>query len=161
MSDTPVITEEQVQTCLAETHKHVRTVQKNLGLFIQDLLHRSQIHDDSKFEEPELSIFASNSHKLKSTSYGTPEYEALLNETRPAITHHYSKNRHHPEHWPNGIEDMTLIDLVEMLADWKAAGERNKDGNIRKSISVNSSRFKMSPQLRTIFENTAREYFTE
>jgi hypothetical protein len=56
---------------------------------------------------------------------------------------------------------MTLIDLVEMLADWRAAGERNKDGNIRKSIAVNSSRFKLSPQLRTILENTAREYFTD
>ena len=159
MDDISVITEEQIQTCLAETHKHVRTVQKNLHLFIQDLIHRSQIHDDSKFEEPELSIFASNGHKLKSTSYGTPEYEALLNETRPAITHHYSLNRHHPEYHKNGINDMNLVDLLELLADWKAAGERNKDGNINKSISVNTSRFDISPQLRKILENTAAEYF--
>lgn len=155
------VTEEQIQTCLTETHKHVRLVQHNLNLFVQDMIHRGEIHDDSKFEEPELSIFAGNGHKLKSVSYGTPEYENLLTETRPAILHHYSKNRHHPEHWQNGIEDMTLVDLLEMLADWKAAGERNKDGNIRKSISVNSARFKMTPQLRQIFENTAREYFKE
>ena len=56
---------------------------------------------------------------------------------------------------------MTLVDLIEMLADWKAATERNKDGNIRKSIEINSGKYNMSPQLRTIFENTVREYFKE
>lgn len=153
------IHEGQIHNCLAETHKHVRAVQKNLNLFIQDLIKRGECHDDSKFEDPELAIFAANTHKLASVGYGTPEYEALLGEVRPAITHHYSKNRHHPEFHPNGIEDMTLVDLIELLADWRAAGERNKDGNIRKSIAVNSARFKMSPQLRTIFENTVKEYF--
>ena len=47
---------------------------------------------------------------------------------KPAIDHHYANNRHHPEHWPNGINDMTLMDLIEMLADWKAATARNKNG---------------------------------
>lgn len=153
------VSDEQIQRCLAETHKHVRKVQENLNMFVHDIIQRGANHDNSKFEEPELSIFAENTHKLQQVGYGTPEYEALLVETRPAILHHYSKNRHHPEFHPNGIEDMTLIDLLEMLCDWRAAGERNKDGNIRKSIAVNSARFKMSPQLRTIFENTVKEYF--
>lgn len=152
---------EKINFCLVETHKHVRKVQKYLNTFIADLIHRGERHDDSKFEDPELSIFAENTHKLGQTQYGSDEYKKLLEEVKPAITHHYSKNRHHPEHWPNGIEDMTLVDLLEMLADWKAATERNKDGNIRKSIEINSIKFKMTPQLRTIFENTVREYFKE
>ena len=49
---------------------------------------------------------------------------------------------------------MNLFDLMEMFFDWKAAGERTKDGNMVKSIEVNSQRFGMSKQLRTIFENT-------
>jgi hypothetical protein len=150
-----------INYCLAETHKHVRKVQHNLNLFISDLIRRGENHDNSKFEEPELSIFAGNTHKLGQTKYGSDEYKQLLVEVKPAIDHHYSKNRHHPEHWPNGIEDMTLVDLIEMLSDWKAATERNKDGNIRKSIEINSSKYNMSPQLRTIFENTVREYFKE
>lgn len=154
-----MITEEQKQQCLAETHCHIRKVQDNLNLFIKDLIDRGSRHDESKFHEPEFSLFASNTGKLKTVGYGTPEYEALLEGIRPAISHHYSKNRHHPEFHPNGIEDMTLVDLIEVLCDWRAAGERNKDGNIRKSIAVNSSRFNMSPQLRTIFENTVKEYF--
>lgn len=152
---------EKIHYCLSETYKHVQKVQKNLNLFVTDLIHRGETHDTSKFEEPELSIFAENTHKLGVTEYGTPEYKQLMDSVRPAIDHHYSKNRHHPEHWPHGIEDMTLIDLCEMLADWKAATERNKDGNIRKSIEINAKKYNMSPQLRTIFENTVREYFKE
>ena len=47
---------------------------------------------------------------------------------------HYAKNRHHPENHRNGIKDMTLVDLIEMLSDWKAATLRHADGNILKSI---------------------------
>ena len=151
----------KINFCLAETYKHVKKVNHNLNLFITDLIKRGENHDNSKFEEPELTIFAENTHKLGVTTYGTEEYKKLLEEVKPAIQNHYSKNRHHPEHWPNGIEDMTFIDLIEMLADWKAATERNKDGNIRKSIEINAIKYNMTPQLRKIFENTTREYFKE
>ena len=50
---------------------------------------------------------------------------------------------------------MTLIDLVEMFADWKAASERQKDGNLLKSIEVNASRFHIGDQLKQILMNTA------
>jgi hypothetical protein len=54
---------------------------------------------------------------------------------------------------------MTLLDLIEMLVDWKAASERHNDGNIRKSVEINGKRFEMSPQLIRIFENTVKELF--
>lgn len=57
------------------------------------------------------------------------------------------------------ISDMNLIDVLEMLCDWRAAGERNKNGNIKKSIEVNAERYGLSPQLRKILENTARDLF--
>lgn len=49
---------------------------------------------------------------------------------------------------------MNLIDLLEMFCDWKAASERHNDGNLRKSIEINATRFGMSPDLVSIFENT-------
>ena len=147
--------------CLVETYKHVKRVQYYLNLFVKDLISRGENHDNSKFEDPELSIFAEHTPELDKVEYGSSEYKELLNKVKPAIDHHYSKNRHHTEHWARGIEDMSLIDLIEMLADWRAATERNKNGNIRKSIDINSAKYNMSPQLRTIFENTVREYFKE
>lgn len=59
------------------------------------------------------------------------------------------------ETWMNSpVNDMNLIDLLEMFADWKAASERHNDGNIRKSIEKNADRFGLSPQLVRILENT-------
>lgn len=61
------------------------------------------------------------------------------------------------ERWmASPVNDMTLVDVLEMLVDWKAASERHTDGNIRKSIEVNTERFGLSPQLATILENTVR-----
>lgn len=52
---------------------------------------------------------------------------------------------------------MTLMDLVEMFCDWKAATERMHDGNTRQSLEVNKKRFHISDQLHKIFENTVKE----
>lgn len=75
---------------------------------------------------------------------------------KPFLDHHYENNPHHPEHFSAGILNMTLVDLVEMFCDWVAATERHDDGDIFVSISKNQTRFKMSPQVAVILENTAR-----
>lgn len=150
---------EELITHDSETLKHVNEVRKNIWELIKELDHRAQVHDASKFEEPERSIFASNTSKLAKVQYGTEEYSKLLEEVKPAIEHHYAKNTHHPEHWCNGIEDMDLLDLVEMLCDWIAATKRNRNGNIHKSIEHNQDRFGISPQLSKIFTNTVNRYF--
>lgn len=95
--------------------------------------------------------------RLRSLTYGTPEYSASLNELGPALKHHYQHNSHHPEHYANGISGMSLLDVIEMLCDWKAAGERHQDGSMERSLQVNRERFSIHPQLQQILENTARE----
>jgi hypothetical protein len=144
-----------------ETTKHIHKVRALLCEMIRSLDERARNHDLSKLESPEKEIFGQYTPELAKTEYGSKEYKDLLEKVKPAIENHYSKNRHHPEHWPDGIEGMTLIDLLEMLCDWKAAGERNKNGNIRKSLEVNTTRYGISPQLRKIMDNTVREHFTE
>lgn len=152
-------TKEELIVHDSETLKHVNDVQKNLSILIEKLAERARVHDASKFEEPERSVFALNTPKLAQVEYGTPEYEELLEGVRPAIDHHYAKNTHHPEHWPNGVEDMDLLDLVEMLSDWTSATKRNKNGNVHKSIEHNKERFDITPQLAAIFKNTVDRYF--
>lgn len=144
---------------LYETLKHIRRVQEIISMFVFDLTTRGNIHDNSKLEEPELSCFVENVYKLASLTFPSPEYQASKDALKPALEHHYARNRHHPEHHKNGIDDMTLQDLVEMFCDWKAASERQNNGNILKSIQHNGREFKMSEQLIKIFENTAREMF--
>lgn len=144
-----------------ETIKHIQRVRYFLYTMIEELDRRAREHDQSKLQSPEAEIFGEYTPELAKTEYMSPEYKTLMEKVKPAIDNHYAKNRHHPECWPNGINDMTLIDLCEMLSDWKAATERNKNGNIRTSIEKNSARFNMSPQLAAIMQNTVREMFAD
>jgi hypothetical protein len=138
---------------------HIRDVRNNLHKFTQELDKRAELHDASKLESPEREVYAENIGELSKTIYGSPEYNVLLEKVKPALDHHYANNRHHPEHWPKGIEDMDLIDMLEMLADWAASTKKNKNGNIHRSIEHNARRFNMSPQLAQIFTNTVNRYF--
>jgi hypothetical protein len=142
-----------------ETIKHIHKVRENLSKVIELLDERARLHDLSKLESPEAEIFGEHTPELAKVEYGSDDYKKLLEKVKPAIDHHYSKNRHHPEFHVNGINDMDLIDIIELLCDWKAATERNKNGNIRKSIEHNTGRYGMSEQMAKIMQNTIDRHF--
>jgi hypothetical protein len=92
---------------------------------------------------------------LKSSTYGSKEYSSFLKILAPALKHHYSCHRHHPQFHKHGIADMNLIDLIEMICDWKASSERHDDGNLAASITVNCKRFKLDKiTVLEILDNT-------
>jgi hypothetical protein len=140
-----------------DTKKHIQRVQKLMSGIILMLANRHKNHDKSKLEEPEKSIFDEYTPKLRDTTYGSPEYKVFLSEMGVGLKHHYKNNSHHPEHFDNGVNGMTLVDLIEMFCDWKAATERHADGDLGKSIEINKKRFKMTDQLVEIFKNTKAE----
>jgi len=140
-----------------ETLKHIHKVREYLCQMIMEIDQRARDHDLSKLESPEKEIFGEHTPELAKYEYGSPEHTEMQKKVLPAQIHHYSKNRHHPEHWPQGINDMTLIDVLEMLCDWKAAGERYKGGNIQESLAHNRERFGLSDQLYAVLENTVKE----
>jgi len=172
--------------------KHISRVREYLLEFQERLHKRGQEHDFSKLTEEELPYFEKYAPLLKTCKYGSDEYKKFLEELSPALKHHYVKNRHHPEHFtkyvcngcftvyhkerPNrcstcgysqmqeesDISQMNLIDLVEMLCDWIAAGEQHKDGgNIFRSININQERFGYSDEIKSILINTAKLFKKE
>ena len=141
------------------TESHIIRVRQIIDQFAGLLMARGQAHDASKLESPEAEMFFGRVGALSGLTYGTPEYEAQRQEMLgEALKHHYEHNRHHPEHFPDGVAGMTLIDLVEMFIDWLAATERHKDGDIFKSIDYNEGHFEMPPMLAAILRNTANEF---
>ena len=148
-------------TATCETYKHIGEVRRNIDVVIHKLLDRATNHDKSKLESPEVEIFGENTEQLSQVAYGTPEYDECKARVQVAIDHHYANNSHHPEFHKDGINGMNLLDIIEMLCDWKAATKRNKNGNIRKSIEVNAARFGIDPQLVAILENTVKEIFPD
>lgn len=122
---------------------------------------RGCCHDRSKLESPEVELFDKYTHLLAGFSYGTPEYEAMREKLKPALDHHYANNRHHPEHWAQGVKDMDVLDLAELVCDWKAAGERQNDGNILTSLEVNKERYGLADvSVYDVLKNTIDRYLS-
>ena len=187
-----------------DTKMHIETIRGFLGEVQENVSARMLIHDGSKLEEPEKSMYDEFTPKLKDSTYGSDEYKSFLANMGTALQHHYQVNSHHPEHYKmfqcpvcetvfrenespvssvlvgeiricqkcsptgalimecalepaSGIYGMSLLDLIEMLADWKAATARHADGDILKSIEINKKRFEIPDQLVGIFLNTLRE----
>lgn len=170
-----------------DTQQHIRRVRELLFTAYNNLVARGFDHDKSKLGPVEKPIFDSVTPKLRGLTYGSEEYKASLAEMKPALDHHYAHNSHHPEHFQKAVciicfadypsphngsclycgngtftqeanmAGMSLLDLIEMLCDWKAAGERHADGSITRSLDVNKKRFGISDQLQAILTNTAKE----
>lgn len=137
-----------------DTFRHIQNVQRFCNRLAIELIKRGEAHDQSKLEHPEVQAFTEFTPKLAGCTYGSEEYKGYLEKMKAALAHHYAKNRHHPEHFPEGVNDMNILDVVEMLCDWKAATMRHNDGNLRTSIEKNADRFGLSPQLVRIMENS-------
>jgi Family of unknown function (DUF5662) len=145
--------------CIKDTKEHIAQVREFMIMFANELLTRALVHDQSKLESPEVEIFTEYTPKLKHSTYGSEEYKGFLKGMGVALEHHYKNNSHHPEHYKNGIRDMDLVDIVEMVCDWKAATMRHANGDIKKSIELNKVRFNYSDDLEEIFKNTVNRSF--
>jgi hypothetical protein len=115
-----------------ETHEHIAEVRGRVLAVAQDLIDRADRHDRSKLE-----------------------YKAFLGGMGEGLSHHYEANDHHPEHFPGGVQDMNLVQVIEMLADWKAATMRHVNGSLQRSIVQNADRFGYGKEFMALLLNTA------
>jgi hypothetical protein len=137
-----------------DTHEHIAQVRGLVLGVAGNLTERAHQHDRSKLEPPEVGVFDRVTPELAELTYGSDEYKASLASMGDALTHHYEKNDHHPEHFPGGIHSMNLIQLTEMLCDWIAATRRHDDGDIHRSIDQNAERFGYDLEVRQLLHNT-------
>lgn len=140
-----------------DTIDHIYKVMDLLDKVVINIENRAAEHDASKLKEPEKSMYDEFTPKLRELTYGSDEYKECLKKMGVALKHHYADNSHHPEHYEYGINDMSLLDIIEMIVDWKAATLRHADGNIHDSLRINKERFKISDQLQYIIINTIKE----
>lgn len=145
---------------IEQTKEHIENVGSTISVVKRKLGQRQRFHDATKIKSPEIEYFTKFTPKLKDATYGSEEYKGFLAGMKPALDHHYANNRHHPEHFDNGINGMNLVDIVEMMCDWKASSARHADGNIRKSLEINRGRFNIDAQLYQILLNTI-EYLND
>lgn len=137
-----------------DTWDHIDKVRSNIARCVANLEHRADHHDRTKLEEPEKSAYDRAVPEMRKHHYGTPEHKAATKLLGSALGHHFEHNSHHPEHYGEaGILGMTLMAVLEMVCDWKAAASRPPgDGTVR--LDISAKRFGIGPQLLTIIRNT-------
>jgi hypothetical protein len=120
---------------------------------VNDVFLRAAVHDNSKFGPDEYEAYEKAFPDLQKYAYGSDEFKAALATIRPAIEHHYRVNDHHPEFFEEGINGMHVVQMIEMLCDWKAASERSKTDFVV-GLEMNRKRFTIDDQLFKIIRNT-------
>jgi hypothetical protein len=125
-----------LEFCECRTREHIERVRRCLTLLAKntsyrdELLVRAGIHDASKFgpEERIPYVWLTEYHRCRRSGEPFEYPEGAADEVQRAIRHHVTTNRHHPEFHadPN---DMSEVDLIEMVCDWTAmAQEFGQDG---------------------------------
>jgi len=137
------------------TKSHIARVQKFCKKIadykddFKELIERGEVHDKSKFEDPEIDPYVYIAWKYKCQDDGI-DYEppkGLDEKMNKATEHHVKNNKHHPEYHcekevdlinredrdkpPEELIDATkmyAIDIAEMVADWCAMSDE-KGGN--------------------------------
>lgn len=139
-----------------DTIDHIQKVQLYLQQIIDDLQKRLLVHDRSKLLPPEIDGYAGLKDAVNGLKYGTDEYRAAFEPFKSIIARHYAYNDHHPEHFNEGIKEMSLLQIVEMLADWKAASTRNST-ELAPSLLASFQRFGIDEQLAVVIRNTVED----
>jgi len=137
--------------CTDDVKLHIWFVKRYMDKMNLALVYRTPEHDASKLQQPEKYMFDEWTPRLKEFEFGSEEYKNALMYMGEALKHHYASNRHHPEHFENGVNGMNLVDVVEMVCDWKAAAFLK---GVECNIDYLAERFGLSEQLKSIIANT-------
>jgi len=148
----------QVAIIRGNTRKRLGTrilcnYRRSMKFIVCDLFQRAVVHDNSKFSIEEYEIYEETFPELNKYGFGTEQFKAAVKKLGPALQHHLEVNPHHPEFYPNGINGMSLLDVIEMSCDWLAASSRSKTG-IDEGLNINKERFGIDDQLFGIIKNT-------
>jgi hypothetical protein len=134
--------------------RHRDFVRKNTQTLVNKLQERALLHDISKLQDKEFDGFVELDVERENWELGSKEYENI-SKTNKAIALHHSRNAHHPEYHKE-LEDMSLLDLVEMVIDWKSAAETYSNDS-QKSLEYGLSKHKWSEKHEWLIRLIAKE----
>lgn len=129
---TPVMTEFYEQ----RTRAHIQRVRACLELVANQSVHREELllraetHDASKFgpEERVPYIWLTEYHRCRWRNISFQYPPGMEEQVSLAVQHHVAVNRHHPEFHDNPNQ-MTEVDLIEMVCDWTAMAQEFGEPN--------------------------------
>lgn len=157
------ITQEMRDAFITRTKQHIYRVVKFADKLKLDVLD----HDQSKFDEPEMTpyILINWRYKLKDEGVDLQFPPEIDNQLNQATLHHIKFNKHHPEYWdkevtmknlnqkdrdavPEKMVDATQMPrraIQEMCCDWCAMSEERNNSPYEWADKVIGTRFKFTP----------------
>lgn len=134
-------TPEMIAFYESRTKEHIARVASNLILLARvtdygdELAERAGVHDASKFgpEERIPYIWLTEFHRCRQGGEPFEYPPGVANQVESAIEHHVTSNRHHYQ-FLSDPNDMTEVDLIEMVCDWTAMSQEfDQDGGSAKT----------------------------
>jgi hypothetical protein len=114
----------------SRTNEHIERVRRCLDLMARVtghgdmLIERARVHDASKYgtEERIPYVWLTEYHRCRRNGEPFHYPDEVAEAVKRAIHHHVTTNRHHPEFHadPN---DMSDVDVIEMVCDWTAMAQ--------------------------------------
>ena len=151
--------EKQASDTVEHILKHRESVRNKLKFLASEIVRRAEKHDESKLMQPELNWLI-QMDKEPRYQYGTPEYFDKMKKWQKFFKHHYAENRHHPDHFQNGVYDMNIVDICEYISDIISYYDEMHVDDALKTLEAQKERFGFNEQLYQILKNTLFEYFT-
>lgn len=129
----PEATQEMIVHFECRTREHIRRVGRLLSIlasiprymeFGPQLRERAQSHDASKFTPRERTayIWLTEFHRCLHNGAAFEFPAGMESRVHEAISHHAATNRHHPQ-FHSDPNDMTDVDIMEMICDWAATAQ--------------------------------------
>lgn len=140
---------------LARITRHIMTVQSLVRRLAYQLMLRADTHDLSKFAPDEFGGMIEIDRIADEQGLNSPAYMEAL--SGGAIQLHQSRHPHHPEYHSRGIEDMSLLDIVEMVCDWKAANQLRGHPAWGESVQMMADRLNLSSEYLFLINLIAKE----
>lgn len=101
--------------------RHKARVRYWMNQFASSLLTRADNHDNTKLQEPEISLWRNMDKEPRYLYSEDPnsDYQQKLQRYRPVFELHYDHNRHHMEYFQRHNDEfgMDLLDMLEFICD--------------------------------------------
>jgi len=136
MDKVPEATDKMKNFFEERTKSHIDKVKKNLqkiavnSIHREELLKRGENHDASKWspEEMPLYLWLTEFYRCKNNNIDFSYPEGVEEKVDKASDHHKKNNKHHPEAHES-IDDMSEVDIIEMVCDWTAMAQELGEEN--------------------------------
>ena len=105
-----------------------------------ELARRCIIHDSSKLTDEEIDLFLQLPEEISGHK------RQLTERHKELLAVHWKNNRHHPEFYDD-CNNMSEIDIIEMVCDWSARSMQFKNNVVEYAVETARKRFGFNDEM--------------